>query len=166
VGNLVEGLPLDLLNRLSLPCGCPKKYPMKYLLTNSFLQVKLDEGRSMLFLDWTADTEQMTNEDYRAVLTTLAGFVENYAIKKWLGNTLHFSFPISPNQQEWTVAHFDNRLVAAGLVKMALIIPAKYIANLAVHQTVEEMEMSNTHQHFAIQYFDQVTEAERWLMEA
>ena len=84
-------------------------------------------------------------------------------LKKWLGNTRDFSFPISSSLQEWTSGAFNKNLVAAGLEKMALVIPTNLVANLSVQQTVDLMNTKHMDQKFETKYFDNVENAMDWL---
>lgn len=135
------------------------------LLDNEYLKVGLDDENKLLTLDWTTLTAQMPEAIYQETMIKLAEFVEQYQVKKWMGNTLNFALAITPNLQEWTVENFSGRIVAAGLTKMALIVPQEFISNLAVQQTVDEMQSTSNPLTFEIRYFDDLLQAKKWLLE-
>jgi hypothetical protein len=137
---------------------------MTTLLDNHFLKVTLDEAQHLLWLEWTAQTANMSEEEYKTILMQLATFVSDYQVKYWLGNTLNFAYIIVPELQEWTATEFNTRLAATNLQKMALIIPKELIVNISVEQTVDDMEATETGT-FDVQYFDSTEKALQWLAE-
>ena len=136
---------------------------MKNILQNSYLIVDWDQVTSLISIEWYKETEDMGAEEYKDILLQLSDFVLQNKIKNWLGNTRDFSFPISSSLQEWTSGTFNENLIAAGLEKMALVIPTSLVANLSVQQTVDQMNTKHTDQKFETKYFDTVGHAMDWL---
>ncbi|NJL11731.1 MAG: hypothetical protein HC913_01015 [Microscillaceae bacterium] len=66
-----------------------------------------------------------------------------------------------PDLQDWTATEITPGLAEAGLQKMALLIPHELIANLAVQQTVDEMEAEGM--PYETKYFDDEAQARTWL---
>lgn len=134
------------------------------LLTNEFVEVKMIESQSLLDLRWTPETINLTEEKFKSILLELAGMVEKHQITRWLGHTKEFGYITDPGVQEWTAGEFNQRLVKAGLEKMALIIATEFIANLAMQQTVEEMDKNRKEGTFKTRYFDDPEQATQWLL--
>lgn len=135
------------------------------LEATKFLSIQHNEHSQTVEIKWFPETSEMTDGEYKEILDSLASLVENHRIVKWLGDTRSFAFTIAPHLQEWTALNFNSRLLKSGLKKMALIIPEEFISNLAVQQTVEEMEALGKENQFVTRYFDNLTDAKKWLDE-
>lgn len=136
---------------------------MEKIIQNDFLKVSWDQPSALLSVEWSSKTEAMSDKEYKDLLMTISGFILKNNIKKWLGDTKEFAFAISPTLQEWTSQEFNKRLLDGGLEKMALIIPTEFFANLAVQQTIDEMQQTNHEKSFETRYFDNINDAISWL---
>jgi len=133
------------------------------LENNKYLEIHFHTETKTIELKWFSETTNMDENDYKRILLRLAGFVEQYKAKKWLGDTSQFAFPINPQLQEWTALEFNSKLVKTGLQKMALVLPEEFISQLSVGQTVDEMEVKGHENQFITNHFSDVTSAKAWL---
>lgn len=138
---------------------------MEIILNTEFLTAQVDHETSLIYLEWFPQSAELSEEAYKVILLQLSNYILNEGIQYWLGDTQNFAFSISPELQKWTRDTCTPRLVKAGLKKMALVIPKEFASNLAVQQTVEEMEMFVNTKVFSTRYFDKLEDAQKWLKE-
>lgn len=132
---------------------------------NRFVEVTWEPESALLTLHWLPSTYEMLIEEYKSTLLEIADFIELAHIQQWLGYAENFAFVIPPELQEWTAGEFNQQLVKAGLKKMAIVVPADYIAHLGVQQSVSEMEKARDEDTFETKYFDNPEEAKHWVTE-
>ncbi|OJJ23239.1 hypothetical protein BKI52_02475 [marine bacterium AO1-C] len=129
------------------------------------MEASYTQDISLLTIRWLPVTYEMSEDEYRSIFMEIADFIADYKIQRWMGYTKDFAFIVTPELQEWTAGEFNQKLVQAGLQKMAMIIPTDYIANLAVQQSVGEMEKQQNEETFETRYFDNPAQAKTWLTE-
>ncbi|GAB4395470.1 MAG: hypothetical protein OHK0053_03600 [Microscillaceae bacterium] len=69
-------------------------------------------------------------------------------------------FAIAPTVQEWIDKTIFPRVLAVGVLHVAIVIPSELIANLSVQQAMEESEGAK----FITRYFDKSEDAKQWLL--
>lgn len=131
---------------------------------NRFFEASFTLADALFTTHWLPSTYEMTHEEYKYTFMECARFIEEYKVQRWMGHTKDFAFIVTPELQSWTAGEFNQRLVNAGLRKMAMIIPTDYIAHLAVQQSVGEMDRTREDETFEIRYFDDPVKAEKWLL--
>ncbi|HAS41504.1 MAG TPA: hypothetical protein DCS93_13565 [Microscillaceae bacterium] len=136
------------------------------ILSNRFIEGHLDQEKSLLTVHWFPSTYDLKVQEYKDIVLEIADLIREKRIKHWMGYSKDFAFVITPELQEWISGEFNQKLIEGGLQKMAIIIPADYIANLSVQQAVGEMEKRQQEGDYQTRYFDNPEQAEAWLMEA
>ncbi len=132
---------------------------------NDFSDAFFDKENALFSIIWLPSTYEMENEDFQSTLMDAAQFVEQHKVKYWMGYTKDFAFIIPPDLQEWTAQDFNQRVLKAGLRKIALIVPSDIIANVGVQQSVEEMEKHQPPETIVTRYFDDDQQAKAWLLD-
>ncbi len=109
---------------------------------------------------WSAETENMTIEDYKNIqLNTVKQFKDNCA-KRIYVYLKDFRWPIVPDIQIWTNYNIIKPLINANILKISYIVPEEFITQLSMEQTLEEDE----EQKFPYKYFTNEKEARDWLL--
>ncbi len=139
---------------------------MQVLLENKFLKAEFDVAQSYLYINWFPATEDMTYQEYKNVFHEIAEIVEANRVKYWLGNLVDFRFVVLPELQTWIVERINPKFVEAGLKKMAITVPRDFFSEIALSQSVDEINESNAEQanSFKIQYFENEEGAKNWLL--
>lgn len=133
--------------------------------SNRFLEAQFTADNSLLTVTWLPSTYEMSEEEYKNVFMEIADYIDANQVQRWMGYTKDFAFVVSPELQEWSAGEFNQKLIKAGLQKMAIIIPADYIANLGVQQSISEMEQQREEMSFETRYFDNPEQAKAWLLD-
>jgi len=134
--------------------------------TNNFLNAFLEQESALLSIKWLPSTYEMSAENFQSIFIQIAEFIETHHIKYWMGYTKDFAFIVPPDLQEWAAQEFNQRVLRAGLKKMAMIVPADIIANVGVKQSIEEMEKHQDLETIETRYFDNPEQAKEWLLGA
>ncbi|NJL11732.1 MAG: hypothetical protein HC913_01020 [Microscillaceae bacterium] len=58
---------------------------MQILLDNSFIIAELDKEASLLVARWKPETENLSEEEYRAIMLAMVEFIKVNQIKKMAG---------------------------------------------------------------------------------
>jgi hypothetical protein len=133
------------------------------ILENKYVRTDFEAEHFLAHSTWTKETGSMSKAEYFEIFDELAALLAQYQVKLWLGDTIDFLVPVTPDMQNWIATAFTPKVVASGLLKMALVMPTDIIPSLSVEQTVEEMQEQNV-QVFLVNYFDQVDQARAWLL--
>ncbi len=131
---------------------------------NAYVDFSVDAEAGIARAAWKADTEDMTEEEYKEIFLRIAALIGEHNVRSWLGDARAFRYPVTPDLQDWFGAAVLPGLMEGGLEKMAMLMPEEFIAELSVEQSVEEIMLQNGGK-FTIQYFDSLMRAENWLAE-
>ena len=119
-----------------------------------------DEKLKLLTPVWNSSSERMTEDLYKAEMENYVALVEKYQPKQLLIDCREFYFLIVPKVQEWIDKTIFPRVLAVGVMYVAIVVPLELIANLSVQQAMEESEGTK----FITQYFDKSEDAKQWLL--
>lgn len=133
-------------------------------LTSPYLQAFWEPQNSLIHVQWLAETKYMQDEEFKDLLSQIAHVVEGHKPKRWLANTTDFDFIITPEMQSWVSADFNQKLIDAGMTKMAVLIPASFMSEVSVNQSTEEMASHPEKGALEFSYFAEVAPARKWLM--
>jgi hypothetical protein len=133
-------------------------------LTSPYLQAFWEPDNSLIHVQWLAETKYMQDDDFKDLLSQIAQVVEAHQAKRWLANTTAFDFIITPEIQSWVSADFNQKLIAAGMTKMAVLIPASFMSEVSVHQSTDEMSSHPENGTLEFSYFSEIAAARKWLM--
>jgi hypothetical protein len=134
------------------------------ILKNLFVEITIDKTTNILIAKWLPETEKMSTSEFKSTFLEIAAIIFKNNIRLWLGDTTDFRMPIIPELQKWTADELNPRLVNAGLMKMAILIPQEFIGQISVEQSVEEMDARNLRNQFLVKYFDNIKDANAWLL--
>lgn len=123
-----------------------------------FYQLSYSKEKSLLQIDWTLNTSEMREQDFKDVLLEILEFIKKERPTWYLANTQDFQFSIVPEVQDWANEVFIPQIVELGVKKMAVILSSDIFAQVSVQQVLDDdrSEMQSA-------YFDKVDEALKWL---
>lgn len=133
-------------------------------LESPYLQAFWEPQNSLVHVQWLEETKYMQDDEFKGLLSQIAQVVEEKGAKKWLANTTAFDFIITPDVQEWVSADFNQKLLNAGMTKMAVLIPASFMSEVSVNQSTEEMSSNPEKGAIEFSYFSEIDLAREWLM--
>jgi len=139
---------------------------MKSLFKNKFFEVNVDMERKYAETIFFATTVDMSEEDYKAAMlkgVELFNLFAEDSINKAMDDYRNFFVVVTPDLQDWG-AQQTSQMKYTQQMRVANIVRHDMIVNLAIEQTLEEAEKSNA-ADFAIKYFDNPEEAQKWLFE-
>ena len=139
---------------------------MKSLFKNKFFEVNVDMERKYAETIFFATTVDMSEEDYKAAMlkgVELFNLFAEDSINKAMDDYRNFFVVVTPDLQDW-VAQQTSQMKYTQQMRVANIVSHDMIVNLAIEQTLEEAEKSNA-ADFAIRYFYNPEEAQKWLFE-
>ncbi len=121
-----------------------------------------DAENSILHSTWLDTTIDMSDTEFKKEMINLANLIIEYQVKFLLSDTRQLQFPIVPELQEWVVETIRPKFMYAKLKKQAIIVPLGIFAQVAMHQTIEEVEQK-IHEH-QTKFFDTIESAKQWLI--
>jgi len=133
---------------------------MKTVYQSKYLTLAVETSKQLIKVLWSANTENMTDEEFRAELIKYAEVSEQYQPKKSLVDTQHFLMTVVPETQEWVNANIHPRSLKAGIKKFAYLVSKDLFSQVSVEQTMEE---GNAKEIFDTLYFENESEAIEWL---
>ena len=90
---------------------------------DKFFKVLWDESTQIIGVDWKEATSSMTDDEFKAELTFLAGHVEQKKARGILVDVSRFRHRPGPDVQPWRVKNISNRYSAAGVGRFAFLFP-------------------------------------------
>jgi hypothetical protein len=133
---------------------------MEIVYQSKYLTLAVETSKEFIKVLWSASTENMTDEEFRAELIKYAEVSEQYQPQKSLVDTQHFLMPVVPETQEWVNAHIHQRSLKAGIKKFAYLVSKDLFSQVSIEQTMEE---GNAKEIFDTRYFENESEAMGWL---
>ncbi len=131
-------------------------YRTKYIVR------RFDAGRGILYSTWSFNTELMTKEEFKTEMLMLPDQIGQYGAKFLLSNLQNLRFIIEPDLQTWLVQTIIPKFTEIGLRKQAIVVPEDFFTQIALEQTIDELEdVSHENQS---RFFPSETEAEKWLI--
>lgn len=127
---------------------------------SAYWAIFYDEEWKLLTPVWNNNSENLTEDEYKAEMENYVELVEKHGPKQLLIDCREFYFPIAPTVQEWIDKTIFPRVLAVGVRHVAIVIPSELIANLSVQQAMEESEGAK----FTTRYFDNSEDAKQWLL--
>lgn len=122
------------------------------------------DSRTQIITDfWTAETENMTDEEFQEEMLHYRKQVVNTQAPRVYANLLDFQFGITPKMQEWV----DKEIIPIALKyikKSAFLFPKDFIAGLSIEQLGNETESKTVKDAGLIRYFSDEKEAINWLL--
>ena len=101
-----------------------------------FVKVFWDDATGAVHLRWSGF---VNSAQLREGLEAGLALVEEKGARRWVGDCTRLG-PMSSEEQAWVNTDWFPRLLAAGMERMAVIMPAKVIASMAVDNIMQEVE--------------------------
>jgi len=125
---------------------------------SKFKTTVYSESESLISNYWT--NEEMQDADFQHEITVWIEAIEELTPLRLLADTRLFNYAITVDMQEWNNNTTFPRIIAAGVKKFAIIMPADLLIQLSLQQTMEEDKTGA----FAYNYFDNEDSARAWLL--
>ena len=127
---------------------------------NDVISIRYEEERQLVYTEWR---DFANSEEYRRILNIYLQLVQEKPVKLWIGNNTKAK-AIRPADQEWTAKEWALQFARASrLQKMAVVVAEDLFNKIAV----ENMLVKGAGQiPFDTRYFQNVPEAEAWVMES
>ncbi len=107
-------------------------------------------------------TLAMTWADFRAELIKQTELAFQYQPAYFFFDTKNFHFLITPEMQGWIDDNIFTKFIEAGVKKYAYLNSTEIIAQISIENTMDERIASIG---FSTKYFNDETEAKKWLLE-
>lgn len=127
---------------------------------SEYWSISHEPEAELLIPIWNDNSKRLTEDLYKTEMENYVELVEKYQPKQLLIDCREFYFPIVPTVQEWIDKTIFPRVLAVGVMYVAIVIPSELIANLSVQQAMEESEGTK----FITRYFDKSEDAKQWLI--
>ena len=122
---------------------------------DKFFKVFWDGSTRIIGVDWKEATSSMTDEEFKAELTLLAGCVENKKAPRILVDVTKFRHQMAPEVQQWRVQNISSRYNAAGVKRFAFLFPRE--------SQFPPMPESSDGEAFLTRRFNSPEQAAAWL---
>ncbi len=124
-----------------------------------YARIEYIEDLQMIVHLWKIDSVNLTEEDFKNEMQTLAGFFEQYKPKRVFVDQREFYFTVVPGLQRWVDTNVNKILVDNGTEKVAFVVSPDILAKLTVTQTLSE----NYSQNLNVRFFDDYKDAKQWI---
>ncbi|TAF64280.1 MAG: hypothetical protein EAZ55_11865 [Cytophagales bacterium] len=132
------------------------------LFQNAYIQIDYDADTKTIMQVSFPESTHMEVTDFKEAFEEASRCVEIHQPLYYLSDVRQQFFPIGPDLQEWIAQNVYPRWHAAGLRKLAIIIPSELISNLSIQQTVDEVNEIRDINSYEIRYFDDIAAAKQW----
>jgi len=129
---------------------------MKTVYQNRLYDFILDEENKVLIFDWTEETANMTDDDFKEALSNYAGFAFEYGGPGLLVDVMRFQHTIGEEALNWRNEEALPRYLAAGSSKMGYAMPPPALE----HVPQGDVNIGQFTDH----YFGSREEATSWLL--
>lgn len=120
-----------------------------------YLTVRWDAAYRCVVMAWKS---YATGPQFRTGLEKGLELVKKKAAKNWLADMRKMGV-VSPENQKWSNEDWFPRAIAAGIKKMALVVPASTLAQMSVDSIMSKVEGAS----LETAYFDNIEDAQAWL---
>jgi hypothetical protein len=134
------------------------------ILDHQYVSIDHEAGHLLAHAVWHPTTADMREDEYMALFGQIATLFAQHRVARWLGDATHFRMGVSPEMQQWIANEFTPKVLASGLVKMAMVLPVHLVGNLSVEKSVGEIQ--DQHDGMQVRYFAEVADARDWLLMA
>lgn len=107
--------------------------------------------------------ETITDDEFKSEFLKWKDLILEHKPKRQLVDSRDYSYTIVPEMQAWVDENVLGPSVAAGLRRVAFVVPPDFFSEISITQTMEE----NAGRSFKIMYFksEDYDEAFDWLLE-
>lgn len=137
--------------------------PKFEIIATHFFTIEFDPEMRCMYHTASPHTIDMGKDEFKKGFTISIEAVEKYRPVSYISDVRQQLMPIGPDLQIWIAENVYPRWAAAGLQKLAVVVPEDLISTLSIEQTVEEIEERTSFQMaYAVQYFTSLEEAMKW----
>jgi len=116
--------------------------------------------QKMFKSNWLPTSVEMDRDEYKKEMQKLGEILLDVRPLYLLSDTRNLNFELDKELQEWTVKEMLPLFVAAGLKKQAILIPYEKYAQVALEQTLLNLDPDARFRH---SFFSDIDEAKAWL---
>ncbi|HAI74821.1 MAG TPA: hypothetical protein DCM08_01120 [Microscillaceae bacterium] len=131
---------------------------MQTLYEDPYLTILHDEARQVIYTKTTPQGAELTHEQIRALILTLAGHIKAQRPRFMMANDQERGFVYDVPLQKWVADTLAEAAVSVGAQKYAVLLPTELIKALSTEQVAEEVVGAP----FEIAYFDNEQAAWDW----
>ena len=124
-----------------------------------FARIEYIEDLQMVVHIWKIESVNLTEEDFKNEMQTLAFFFKQYKPKRVFVDQREFYFTVVPGLQRWVDTNVNKILVDNGTEKVAFVVSPDILAKLTVTQTLSESYSQNLN----VRFFDDYKDAKQWI---
>lgn len=133
---------------------------MKLITKDSYFAHYFDADNSLFASVVYPETEQMSDEEYRANINELVGLFDEKQPLLVLGDMKDMNFPISPETQEWLNESLFACYNRIPMKRLALVVSDDIFTAVSTEQAVEDAAPEK----YEVRYFQTFDEAKNWLL--
>jgi hypothetical protein len=130
------------------------------IIKDSFWQVFADPEAQLMEVYWL-EQDKLRAEELKGYLEHWAKLVSELRPKGFLVDSRRGHVPMTPDIQAWHDTQIVPAYIAAGVKKVAFILPNDIFAALSIEQLFDEQESRK----LETQFFDETESALAWLQE-
>jgi hypothetical protein len=127
---------------------------------SSTLTIGIDKDNSILFYQWDAQSEYLSQEDFLREAQIIHDEILKNEVYNVLADDRNFFYPVVPEIQELLAKHLLTSLNKHGLKKFAHVQSGEMISQLSIEQLFEE----NIDAVYIDKYFDTIDNAKDWIL--
>ncbi|OQX98020.1 MAG: hypothetical protein B6I24_06590 [Bacteroidetes bacterium 4572_128] len=126
---------------------------------NKYVKFIYDAKNLSINYYWSAETEYMSDEEYKKVMLIGIDYVKKFNPKNLLADQKNYKFIVTPDLQLWNAKEtLPEIFKIGGIVKYAIIESDDFITMLSMKQTMEE----DQNKKYKIMFFNNEKEAKEW----
>ncbi|AYB32037.1 STAS/SEC14 domain-containing protein [Chryseolinea soli] len=127
---------------------------MQLFFETDYIIISYDKANQVLVGKWKIAP---TSAEFREGMNSLIAAMEHFKTGKILTDTTYLG-TIHPNDQRWSATEWKQRATKVGYSKIAIIIPADVFTQMAVEDTINQLESP-----LLFAYFNNTEDAIDWI---
>lgn len=140
-------------------CIFAKKTTME-IYQSLYLTIRYTESDSLFVLDWSPETEDISDAGYQKELLAYAKNLQKYKPRRVLIDASKAVYAITPEMQQWINKNVIAVAIGSGLQKTATLLSRDFITKLSIEQTFDEDKSAAISRRF----FEKHDQAMQWLL--
>jgi len=131
---------------------------------SKYVVIQYDHETSIYTSTYMAETENMTDKEWRELLLQLVNVLEKYKPKYILDDNRERRYAYSPDMQAWTLELLVDNWNKKGLEKYVQILPKEIISHITAGQ-IDELANTKFSLHFENKFVTDYESAINWINE-
>lgn len=128
---------------------------------SEFAVFEYDRTSNLILHTWFSSTRDMSWGQFRTILENYSKLLDKYNPKSVIINATDFAYIIIPEEQEWLDSNINQKGTEMGIHKFGFVMSKDQIAQISNEQVMQEEQG----QKITTQYFNNLSEAIRWVNE-